>query len=158
MNVPVDVVEKARFSSAFTFQYSPRPGTPAATMPDQIPKAVVQERYERLVALQEEMSLLSNQEQVGAPVELLIAAGEGRKNAQTERMSGRARDGRLVHFRPAGTAESPIDAADLRPDVIFCPGSHYTSIAAWAKWRLGRAARRSSARCPMRWSAPITCG
>ena len=42
--------------SAFTFQYSPRPGTPAATLPDQLPKAVVQERYERLVALQEEIS------------------------------------------------------------------------------------------------------
>ena len=52
----LDVVEKARFASAFTFQYSPRPGTPAAALPDQLPKAVVQERYERLVALQEEIS------------------------------------------------------------------------------------------------------
>ena len=47
---PADVVERARFSAAFTFQYSPRPGTPAAEMDDQIPKAVVQERYERLAA------------------------------------------------------------------------------------------------------------
>ncbi|HOT34968.1 MAG TPA: tRNA (N6-isopentenyl adenosine(37)-C2)-methylthiotransferase MiaB, partial [Rhodoglobus sp.] len=43
------VVERARFASAFTFQYSIREGTPAATMPDQVPKAIVQERYERLV-------------------------------------------------------------------------------------------------------------
>ena len=50
----------ARFAGAFTFQYSPRPGTPAATMPDQVPKAVVQERYERLVALQEEISWAEN--------------------------------------------------------------------------------------------------
>src|SRR4051812_19351057 len=42
------VVEASRFSSAFSFQYSPRPGTPAATMDDQLPKAVVQERFERL--------------------------------------------------------------------------------------------------------------
>ena len=48
----LDVVEKARFTSAFTFQYSPRPGTPAADMAEQIPKAVVQERFERLHALQ----------------------------------------------------------------------------------------------------------
>ncbi|WP_024796791.1 tRNA (N6-isopentenyl adenosine(37)-C2)-methylthiotransferase MiaB [Tomitella biformata] len=115
----LDVVRRARFTSAYTFQYSIRPGTPAATMPDQIPKAVVQERYERLVALQEEMSLQSNREQIGTEVELLIATGEGRKNAQTERLSGRARDGRLVHFLPAGTPESPVAAADLRPgDVV----------------------------------------
>src|SRR5665811_26150 len=43
----LDLVRAARFAGAFTFQYSVRPGTPAATMPDQIPKAVVQERYER---------------------------------------------------------------------------------------------------------------
>ncbi|MFY0080312.1 tRNA (N6-isopentenyl adenosine(37)-C2)-methylthiotransferase MiaB, partial [Acinetobacter baumannii] len=42
------VVEASRFASAFTFQYSIRQGTPAATMEDQVPKSVVQERYERL--------------------------------------------------------------------------------------------------------------
>ncbi len=47
----LDVVRASRFSAAFTFQYSIRPGTPAATMPDQVPKQVVQERYERLVDL-----------------------------------------------------------------------------------------------------------
>ena len=42
----LDVVRAARFAGAFTFQYSPRPGTPAAALPDQLPKAVVQERYD----------------------------------------------------------------------------------------------------------------
>src|SRR4029453_14305889 len=50
------VVREARFAGAFTFQYSKRPGTPAAELPDQLPKAVVQERYVRLLALQEEIS------------------------------------------------------------------------------------------------------
>ena len=59
------VVEAARFASAFTFQYSIRPGTPAATMDDQVPKAVVQERYERLTALQERISWEENQKLVG---------------------------------------------------------------------------------------------
>ena len=49
----LDVVERARFASAFTFQYSKRPGTPAAELADQLPKAVVQERYQRLIELQE---------------------------------------------------------------------------------------------------------
>ena len=96
----LDVVEKARFASAFTFQYSPRPGTPAAALPDQLPKAVVQERYERLVALQEEISWAQNRAFEGRTVEVLVATGEGRKDAATRRMSGRARDGRLVHFAP----------------------------------------------------------
>lgn len=53
----LDVVRRARFAAAFTFQYSKRPGTPAAQLDGQLPKAVVQERYERLIALQEQISL-----------------------------------------------------------------------------------------------------
>jgi tRNA-2-methylthio-N6-dimethylallyladenosine synthase len=97
------VVEQARFASAFTFQYSIRPGTPAATMPDQVPKAVVQERYDRLIALQERISWQANRDLVGSEIEVLVATGEGRKDASTHRISGRARDNRLVHVGlPAG--------------------------------------------------------
>ena len=94
----LDVVRAARYSSAFTFQYSKRPGTPAATMDLQVPKAVVQERYDRLIATLEEISWDENKKLVGTPVEVLVAVGEGRKDGATGRMSGRARDGRLVHF------------------------------------------------------------
>ncbi len=98
------VVEAARFASAFTFQYSIRPGTPAATMDDQVPKEVVQDRYDRLIALQERISLEENQAVVGRQVELLVATGEGKKDAETHRMSGRAEDSRLVHFEvPTGS-------------------------------------------------------
>ncbi|WP_341719674.1 tRNA (N6-isopentenyl adenosine(37)-C2)-methylthiotransferase MiaB [Micromonospora sp. FIMYZ51] len=94
----LDVVRAARFSSAFTFQYSKRPGTPAATMDGQLPKQVVQERYERLIACVEEITWAENKKLVGETVEVLVAVGEGRKDERTGRMSGRARDGRLVHF------------------------------------------------------------
>ncbi|WP_055390185.1 tRNA (N6-isopentenyl adenosine(37)-C2)-methylthiotransferase MiaB, partial [Mycobacterium tuberculosis] len=94
----LDVVRRARFAAAFTFQYSKRPGTPAAQLDGQLPKAVVQERYERLIALQEQISLEANRALVGQAVEVLVATGEGRKDTVTARMSGRARDGRLVHF------------------------------------------------------------
>lgn len=97
----LDVVAAARFSSAFTFQYSPRPGTPAATMPDQVPPEVVGERYRRLIDLQEQICLTENQKLLGTEVELLVVADEGRKSAHTGRRTGRARDGRLVHFAPA---------------------------------------------------------
>lgn len=106
----LDVVARARFASAFTFQYSKRPGTPAAELADQLPIEVVSERYQRLIALQEQISWDENKAQVGREVELLVAAGEGRKDAATARLSGRARDGRLVHFDAGG--------ADIRPGDI----------------------------------------
>lgn len=93
----LDVVTAARFTSAFTFQYSIRPGTPAATMPDQVPKAVVQERYLRLTALVEEIAWAENKCWVGRAVDVLVAEGEGRKDEATARFSGRAADHRLVH-------------------------------------------------------------
>ena len=105
----LDVVAQARFASAFTFQYSKRPGTPAAALADQLPKEVVGERYQRLIELQEQISLQENQAQVGREVEVLVAAGEGRKDAATARMSGRARDGRLVHFASGGAEIRPGD-------------------------------------------------
>ena len=98
------VVEQARFASAFTFQYSIRPGTPAATMPDQVPKEVVQERYERLTALQDAISATENQRQVAREVHAHLSTGQERTNAETDRISGRAADSRLVHLSvPAGS-------------------------------------------------------
>ena len=108
----LDVVRAARFAGAYTFQYSPRPGTPAATMEGQVPKAVVQERYERLVALQEEISWTGNRAQVGRRLEVLVADGEGRKDGRAERQSGRAPDNRLVHF-PAVAGLRPGDLATV---------------------------------------------
>src|SRR5689334_13694704 len=56
----LDVVRRARFANCFTFQYSKRPGTPAADLPDQVDAKVVQERYERLIALVQEISWEEN--------------------------------------------------------------------------------------------------
>ena len=118
------VVEAAKFSSAFTFQYSPRPGTPAADLPQQVPKSVVQERYERLVELQERISTQENARQTGRVLEVLIADGEGRKDGATRRVSGRAADNRLVHLalpphlaapsgaEPSGSAGQAVPTAD----------------------------------------------
>jgi tRNA-2-methylthio-N6-dimethylallyladenosine synthase len=105
----LDAVRAARFASAFTFQYSKRPGTPAATMDAQVPKAVVQERYERLIELQEQISWDAAKALVGRDVEVLVSAGEGRKDGATGRVSGRARDGRLVHVATGGAAVNPGD-------------------------------------------------
>src|SRR6478736_4757806 len=94
------VVREARFSGAFTFQYSKRPGTPAAVLDDQIEPAVVKDRYERLVALVNEIAWEENKALVGTRVELMVAEGQGRKDSETHRLSGRGPDNRLVHFTP----------------------------------------------------------
>lgn len=108
------VVDQGRFSVAYTFQYSKRPGTPAAELPDQLPKAVVQERYERLIARVNQIAWEENQKQIGREVEVLVA-NEGRKDDRTNRMSGRSRDYRLVHF------EVPAGEARPRPgDLVTC--------------------------------------
>jgi len=141
----LDVVRQARFAQAFTFQYSRRPGTPAADMAGQLPKAVVQDRYERLVALQEEISWELNRGLVGSVVEVLVSEGEGRKDAATHRMSGRARDGRLVHFEPAGIEVRPGDV--VLAQITYGAPHHLVSgvalrahrrTAAGEAWAVGR--------------------
>ncbi len=143
----LDVVRASRFAAAFTFQYSIRPGTPAATMPDQVPKAVVQERYERLVDLVGEITWAENNKLVGQTVEVMFAEGEGRKDAATHRLSGRARDNRLVHVTiPEGMdAPRPGDLADV--EITYAAPHHLNADGAvtnlrrtrggdaWARWQ-----------------------
>jgi tRNA-2-methylthio-N6-dimethylallyladenosine synthase len=117
----LDVVRQARFAAAFTFQYSKRPGTPAAELDGQVPKPVVQERYERLVQLQEQISLEGNRALIGQTVKLLVATGEGRKDSRTSRMTGRARDGRLVHF----AADTHVRPGDIITTVVTEAAPHH---------------------------------
>jgi tRNA-2-methylthio-N6-dimethylallyladenosine synthase len=130
------VVERARFASAFTFQYSPRPGTPAATMADQVPKAVVQERYDRLIELQEQISWDANRQLVGTTAEVLISTGVGKKDAANLRLSGRARDGRLVHVAPGDSAIGPGD--EVTVEISYAAPHHLVAdgpILAHRRWR-----------------------
>jgi tRNA-2-methylthio-N6-dimethylallyladenosine synthase len=122
-------VRVARFASAYTFQYSKRPGTPAAEMTDQVPKAVVQERYERLIALQDEISWDAAKALVGREVEVLVNATDGRKDSATGRVSGRARDGRLVHVAAEATPGDVLtaDVTKAAPHHLVADGGvrHY---------------------------------
>jgi tRNA-2-methylthio-N6-dimethylallyladenosine synthase len=93
----LDVVERARFDSAYTFQYSPRPGTRAAVYDDQIPKEVVQERFDRLLELQQRISLERSLAQVGGTFEVLVE-GAGKRGPSTQ---ARTRANRIVHLPDA---------------------------------------------------------
>ncbi|MFC7725370.1 tRNA (N6-isopentenyl adenosine(37)-C2)-methylthiotransferase MiaB [Nocardioides sp. GCM10028917] len=148
----LDVARAARFSSAFTFQYSKRPGTPAAVLEDQVPPEVVKDRYLRLVEVLDEISWAENKALVGRTVELMVAEGEGRKDAATHRLSGRARDNRLVHF---ATDFSRVDADSVRPgdmvtvDITYAAPHHLVADGAIRSLRRTRAGdaweRRTSA-------------
>jgi tRNA-2-methylthio-N6-dimethylallyladenosine synthase len=118
----LDVVRAARFASAFTFQYSKRPGTPAVDMDGQVPKEVVQERYDRLLACVEEVTWAENRRLVGSTVEVLVAVGEGRKDGATGRMSGRTRDGRLVHVT---VGDAPVRPGDIVHATVTYAAPHH---------------------------------
>ncbi|WP_261166161.1 tRNA (N6-isopentenyl adenosine(37)-C2)-methylthiotransferase MiaB [Microbacterium sp. Marseille-Q6965] len=123
------VVEEARFASAFTFQYSIREGTPAATMPDQVPKEVVQDRYDRLIALQQRITLEENEKQLGRELEVLVSTGEGKKDAATHRLTGRAEDNRLVHFEVPDGSELPRPGDVVTVTVTHAAPSHLLADA-----------------------------
>jgi tRNA-2-methylthio-N6-dimethylallyladenosine synthase len=118
------VVREARFAAAFTFQYSKRPGTPAADMPDQIPQAVVTERYNRLLDTVNEVTLAENQAQVGREVEVLISVGEGKKDAATARISGRAPDNRLVHVALDAALPAPRPGDMVTAEITHAAPHH----------------------------------
>jgi tRNA-2-methylthio-N6-dimethylallyladenosine synthase len=124
------VVEAASFDAAFTFQYSPRPGTAAASFPEKVPKETVQERFDRLCQLQERISLEKNQEMVGNAFEVLVE-GQGRKG----NLQGRTRTNKLVHF--AGDME-PGTFAD-----VLVTGAHPHHLDGESVPELGEAAPRS---------------
>ncbi len=121
----IDIVRRARFTGAYTFQYSQRPGTPAAELPDQLPKDVVQERYERLVEVVNEVAWDEAKKQEGQVVELLVADHEGKKDGAKHRLSGRARDNRLVHFVPGSFDVRPGDMVEVR--ITYAAPHHLVS-------------------------------
>ncbi|KFI40148.1 putative tRNA 2-methylthioadenosine synthase [Bifidobacterium actinocoloniiforme DSM 22766] len=119
----MDLMGRARFSSAFIFEYSPRPGTPAAAM-EQVPKPVVQERFDRLLALQERITQGNLDSFVGRRAEVMIAQRQGRRDGMTHRVTGRERGGVLVHV---GVPEGqPVpEVGDLVACTITGAGKHY---------------------------------
>ena len=92
----LDLVKRVRFSSAFCFVYSRRKGTPAYSMPDQIPYAVKKERITRLLACQNDVTKSISAQMVGNTYEILV---EGANFKYDNVMCGRTESGRLVNFK-----------------------------------------------------------
>jgi tRNA-2-methylthio-N6-dimethylallyladenosine synthase len=106
----LEVVEEVGFDGAFTFVYSPRAGTDAAAMPDQVPDEVKRERIERLVELVQRVAAARNAARIGGTEEVLV---EGPSRTDTSLLRGRTRRNTTVNF--AGDAASG-DLVDVRID------------------------------------------
>ena len=110
----IKLVKQARFSAAYTFQYSKRPGTPAATMADQIPDDLMADRYNQLHKIQQEISRVENEKLIGKTVELLVSGHEGRHDLDQNRMNGRSADFRLTHFDNSAKSARPGDLVEVK--------------------------------------------
>ncbi len=96
----LSVLDRAGFDNVYMFQFSPRPGTPAASMEGQVPSDVIQERFDRLVDLQNAITFAHNREQVGRIEEVMV---EGPSKRDPLVATTRTRGNRIVHV--AGTWE-----------------------------------------------------
>lgn len=107
----LEIVEKIRFDAAYTFMFSPREGTVAATLPDQVPAAVKKERLSRLNAVQNAISRELNESLVGKTVEVLV---EGPSKSNPSFLAGRTRTNKLVHFAGPETLSGQLVPVRIR--------------------------------------------
>ncbi len=91
----MDVVRQVRYDLIYTFLYSPREGTPAARMADEVPQEVKMERFNQLLTLQNQISLEKNKALLGSEVEILV---EGKSKNNDQVLTGRTRGGKVVNF------------------------------------------------------------
>ena len=96
----MSLVREVGFSSAYTFIYSKRPGTPAAKIVDTTPHEVIQERFDRLAALVAKLAHEANSKDLGKTIEVLV---EGISKRSSTVMAGHSRKNQTVHF------ELPVD-------------------------------------------------
>ena len=107
---------EAQFTAAYTFQYSKRPGTPAATMADQVPIDVVNRRYTELHEHQNQISFEVNKRSIGKDYVALVSENFGERDQEFSRLSGRIEDGRLIHF--AAKEARPGDFVEVKVDQV----------------------------------------
>jgi len=107
----LEVVEEVGFDGAFTFVYSPRQGTDAAAMPDQVPDEVKRERIERLVDLVQRIAAQRNDRRIGRVEEVLV---EGPSRTDPALLRGRTRRNTTVNFSGSAAAGEIVDVAITR--------------------------------------------
>jgi tRNA-2-methylthio-N6-dimethylallyladenosine synthase len=123
----LEVVEAVRYDSAFTFIYSPRHGTEAAAMPDQVPEEIKHERLERLVEVVQRLAAERNAARVGTVEEVLV---EGTSRTDASLLRGRTRTNVTVNFAGAATPGELVDVVIDGATSTTLRGAQRTAVAA----------------------------
>ena len=112
----MDVVAHSRFDQAFTFIFSPREGTPAASMPDQVPREVAQERFDRLVEAINASALRENERYVGGRQSVLV---EGPSKRDPSLLLGRTSSNKVVHAPyPPETTPAELEGRFVDVEIV----------------------------------------
>ena len=114
----LDVVRKVRYDSAFTFIYSKRTGTPAAAMEDQVPPEVVKDRFDRLLAMVQEISREMSSRFTGTVQEVLVEEINGQDPSL---VTGRMSNNLLVHF----PGDASMIGSYRKVSLDACKGFYY---------------------------------
>lgn len=104
-----DLVRQVHFQNCFIFRYSPRPGTRAATLPDDVPPREKARRNQILLKIQEEISRVENERLIGQVVEILV---DGPSETDASRLHGRTRHNHIVVLEPTASGHC-VRAGDL---------------------------------------------
>ena len=138
----LEVVAAAEYDSAYTFIFSPRPGTRAAGMSEKfVPDEVVAERFERLRVVVERSALAKHRARVGRVEEVLV---EGHSKKDPSLLTGRTRQGKLVHFPPQGSRLGQGDFASVT--ITAAAPHHLLGALAGLDGRAAGAAARGALR------------
>jgi tRNA-2-methylthio-N6-dimethylallyladenosine synthase len=123
----IELVEQVRYDSAFTFIYSPRQGTEAAELPEQVPDEIKHERLERLVGVVQRIASERNAERIGTTVEVLV---EGWSRTDASLLRGRTRGNTMVNFTGDALPGELVDVLVARATSTTLRGAQHTTVAA----------------------------
>jgi tRNA-2-methylthio-N6-dimethylallyladenosine synthase len=123
----LDAVEEVGFDGAFTFVFSPRQGTEAATMADQVPEEIKRDRIERLIELVQRVAHDRNEDRVGGVEEVLV---EGPSRTEPSLQRGRTRRNITVNFAGTAAAGELVDVAIEGATSTTLRGSQVSAVAA----------------------------
>jgi tRNA-2-methylthio-N6-dimethylallyladenosine synthase len=123
----LEVVEEVRYDSAFTFVYSPRHGTEAAALPDQVPDDVKRDRIERLVEVVQRIAAERNAERVGSVEQVLV---EGQSRTDERLLRGRTRRNTTVNFTGSAQPGELVEIEISGSSSTTLRGTQRTAVAA----------------------------
>ena len=113
----LEILRRVRFDMIYSFIYSPRAGTPAAKMENQIPEEVKSARMQKLLAVQDEISLEINQSLVGKALRVLV---DGKSKNDADTYAGRSEAGKLVHFKSEADLSGRFATVRITRAEPFC--------------------------------------